>query len=345
MLSFERKRDGELTLKRFFEQISCLRKHKIFTVALSIFLLLLGTQFTSASSRATLNKYELAVLSTFENKCDNFDATASLFPDAFLDNYVQASCELAALYNPKKFSLKNALLTAAKSFVSGGVYKLDGDRSFNERLKHYNVKINKSVPYDQKEHQKTLLNLALAGDPASINIITFNQEVMPIRGGLGLNKAEVNQVAKYIGQDAANFLFLNNQNLDDVYKNYDDLLNASNNILKQADSLSNWYLDLLVRRVVSSTLNVDPYDKFFHIEALIIPHELRLNLMRLNTLTNAVPLPLMEAFWLIEFNTKEANSFFNFGTNSSFIDIRYANLENNTLSCAIQLRDALAGLP
>ena len=179
MLSFERKRDGELTLKRFFEQISCLRKHKIFTVALSIFLLLLGTQFTSASSRATLNKYELAVLSTFENKCDNFDATASLFPDAFLDNYVQASCELAALYNPKKFALKNALLTAAKSFVSGGVFKLDGDRSLNERLKNYNIKINKNVAYDQKEYQKIVLNLALAGDPASINIITTSPVLTP----------------------------------------------------------------------------------------------------------------------------------------------------------------------
>ena len=344
MISFKNKKVGALTLERFFEQISCFQKHKILAVLLSIFLLFLSTQFTNASSRATLNKYELAVLSAFENKCDNFEATASLFPDAFLDNYVQASCELAALYNPKKFALKNALLTAAKSFVSGGVYKLDGDHSFNERLKHYNVKINKNVAYDQKEHQKTLLNLALAGDPASINMITYNQEVMPIRGGRGLNKAEVSRVAKYIGQDAANFLFLNNQDLDDVYKNYDDLLNASNNILKQADRLSNWYLDLIVSRVVSSTLNVDPYNKFFQIEALIIPHELRLNLMRLNTLTNEVPVPLMEAFWLIEFSTHEANTFFNFGTNSSFIDIRFANLQNNTLSCAIQLRDSLAGL-
>lgn len=313
-------------------------KNKLINVCLSMILILFSTQFSNASSRkANLTSNELAVLNFFEKKCDEFNAPASMFPDAFLDNYVQSSCELAALYNPNQFSLKRALLTAARSFVSGGVFKAEGDRSLDERLKHFDVKINTNTIYDDKEHQKTTHKLAFNGDPASINIITYDEELMPVFGGKGLKKTEVDQISQHIGQHAANFLFLSDTDLNGFYKNYEDIIKASDFILDQADQLSSWYLTLIVNRIVSSTLSVDPYDEFFHIEALKIPHELRINLMSLNTLTNEVARPLMEALWLIEFGTVEANNFFSFGTNTSFIDIRYTYLENKILSCAIQL--------
>jgi hypothetical protein len=316
---------------------------KILTI-LTFYFCLVSTSEASIK----LDQVEQDILADFVERCDRQTSKPSQFPDAYLDESSHASCEIAGAFRGAYYKLKAANNTAAMVADGTGVTGVQDLESIRTRSKHFGFSIDDEIAlrtFSVKNDDPLYLKHAQSGDPFAIWTTLFSSTFNPAQSGKGVPDNELAGIAEHLGQPLADFLFLSQEDLKNRYPDYQSITTAATQLIDKADQTSRGYLQVATHNLIRAATLRNDHEKFWFVEALLFPHELRLNLLKLDTLTGVLGDGLRESIRIIEYGLEDKIGFFHIGTDSFFAETENRYVENKLLDCSISLFDALKGLP
>ena len=287
---------------------------------------------------AGLSQSDRDLLKTFSDKCDEVDIIPEAFPDLYVSKAEMIFCEMAKIFDPNKYGAKHALLTLGYGRHKSGIYKNIYDQQ--DAIDKY-FKIPSGM-------EPLAPGRIIYGDPAAIYSATNDAQysaALRKDGGSELSHQDIVKLSKHFDYDLAMVLFASDSDFLDEYEDIHALLELSDHLLSKAHQTDHWYLSIATFRIASIVGKILQQPNASNaLVAGLIGHDLRLNLLSLNTLTSGLSEDFDAAIRIWEYGRRELLNHYLTGSSQASAQLFHKYEDTTFISCARSVENIFQGI-
>ena len=288
-----------------------------------------------AVSKINISKVDVELLDFFKDECSKLKVYPNAFPDYYFSRQNLNNCDIAHAFDPQNFAFNYHFLKLANFQTVSVIREFDESMRIVER--HFGIEVDKEELSD--------LEKALKGDILAYHALVADKSLSPLFGNLGIDPRTVDQLGNHFDPIITELLFLNDIELSAktsekrLLELTDHLLREANHISREQIFHATWRLnEQIIHYYVQKGLSVA------HQIALKMPHQLRMNLLALKSISeDGLDQDLIRAIRLIEYSPHEIFGHFAIGTTENFYSNSLKNFDDYFVMCSQSVIDAYTG--